>query len=1050
MADEDLHLDIPMEMQVGMRMGLAVATWRQAAPAPPPDAARAARAADLLEVTTALTGQSAEELAQALADGDPRACGALVLLEDVAERTAGAMRQVCVRSRDQRQWVTLQHEAEVFRSLAKALRHGPWLLDSYMLTALACRARGDNAGTAAAYRSAIGVATQLGRDSTLAIAYDNLGNVLRDIGALDDALTCYQQALDHERNPAGRHDIRTNYARALRELGELRSAYRILNDDLADLEQLGAQGLQFAIYLDSLATTLLALGESAAALRLLRQAAPEFPADEPGHQAINMLFQAQAHGALGEFAEQEKAFLSARDLAVAKARREKDVAHYRRGYAAARQRAVPRDDEVGSLFVQGIGAKEAEQWGAAAELLRRAAALSRSRGDEALALRAEANVVALLADAGQSGAALELARQVRHRAAEAGYARPEGMVIASLVGLANRGADVGEPLGALGLISTAQVLEAIHAQIVADTVADPVEREFETYDSGTLDAMLAKLAQEHHANRLAADCSRMAADKARLHDLRFELANRLAGLLLALNRLGDEEAAARTADELQSLLDARDMSLRGEIVGRRAIGSRLADRDPRTAITQLRGAVAAAELLRQRVAPGRDRLGVTTDSRDIYYRLAGMLYRSGEYAEAFNALQGIKGRQVIDAREAVQLAGGQSASGERDVPATLADVQRALAGLGDSRPATLVDLVAEANAITAYVVFADDIKVLHISGSAKSLLRSGAADVRERDIRLVEACQRDPLLRELIGQLAAVIPPRSRVLLVPDAYLHNVPLHLVPRDGRPWCEQVSIGYLTAAATLSFSAAVAPAAGRSFVAGDSGGDLPGAAGECRMVAGLLGTEPLVGQQCTFEAARAALQGDLDVVHLAVHGRSDVRRGGRASLRFADGRGGVRWVPFSELAALPWRARLVVFSGCGTGVSGRQLDSGLAGIAQAAAEGGATSVLASLWPVDDLVTAQYMDAFYHALAGQTGRSAADLLQIMDVSRDSLRAGTIAARAGSAARGQSRRRDGRGIHLAPDDQAADLAEPVGVIGEMLDWGPFVLFGNPALPRR
>ena len=179
------------------------------------------------------------------------------------------------------------------------------------------------------------------RDSTLAIAYDNLGNVLAGTGALDDALTCYQQALDHEQKPAGWHAIRLNQAHALAQLGELRSAYRILNDDLADRERSGDQGLQFALFLDNLAMTVLELGEPSAALRLLSRAAAQLPDDEPGHRAVNFLFQARAHAALGNFTAQETAFLSARDLALVKARQEKDAAHYRAGYAAARQRARP-------------------------------------------------------------------------------------------------------------------------------------------------------------------------------------------------------------------------------------------------------------------------------------------------------------------------------------------------------------------------------------------------------------------------------------------------------------------------------------------------------------------------------------------------------------------------------------------------------------------------------------------------------------------------------------------------------------------------------------
>ena len=198
----------------------------------------------------------------------------------------------------------------------------------------------------------------------------------------------------------------------------------------------------------------------------------------------------------------------------------------------------PAKDEANLLLYQAITAKQVEQWGAAFDLLQRSADLARSHGDEALALRAEANAVALLADAGQSGGALELARQVRHRAAEAGLARPEGMVIATLVSLTNRGADVGEQLGALGLITVAEVLLDINRQIVAATVTDPAEREFETNDSGALDAQLAMVAKLHHASQLEADRYRVAADKAHRQGLRFELANRLAGLIAGLRSPG--------------------------------------------------------------------------------------------------------------------------------------------------------------------------------------------------------------------------------------------------------------------------------------------------------------------------------------------------------------------------------------------------------------------------------------------------------------------------------------------------------------------------------
>ena len=108
-----------------------------------------------------------------------------------------------------------------------------------------------------------------------------------------------------------------------------------------------------------------------------------------------------------------------------------------------------------------------------------------------------------------------------------------------------------------------------------------------------------------------------------------------------------------------------------------------------------------------------------------------------------------------------------------------------------------------------------------------------------------------------------------------------------------------------------------------------------------------------------------RGTARLVHLAVHGRGDTRRGPRGSLAFSDARGGTEWVPFEQLAALPWSAELVVFSGCSTAVAGPRFGHELVSVARAAAERGAATVLACLWPVGDEPASALMTAFYREL-------------------------------------------------------------------------------------
>jgi CHAT domain-containing protein len=154
-----------------------------------------------------------------------------------------------------------------------------------------------------------------------------------------------------------------------------------------------------------------------------------------------------------------------------------------------------------------------------------------------------------------------------------------------------------------------------------------------------------------------------------------------------------------------------------------------------------------------------------------------------------------------------------------------------------------------------------------------------------------------------------------------------------------------------------------------VAGDSNKDLPGAHRECAAVADKLGVAPIVGKSCTFAAVRDALtaapEKRLDVVHLAVHWRADARHGGRSSLLFA---GHPRtWVPFVDLAALPWNAHLIVLSGCSTAVGG-------------------------LWPVDDTSAETFMTAFYSELSRRRGTGLIYLRELMDHARTLLRRTTV----------------------------------------------------------
>ena len=113
---------------------------------------------------------------------------------------------------------------------------------------------------------------------------------------------------------------------------------------------------------------------------------------------------------------------------------------------------------------------------------------------------------------------------------------------------------------------------------------------------------------------------------------------------------------------------------------------------------------------------------------------------------------------------------------------------------------------------------------------------------------------------------------------------------------------------------------------------------------------------------------------DSIHLACHGvfRSD--NPAFSALELADGN-------FSALDAekLGLGNALVVLSACDSGVATEAEGDEVFGLVRAFLIGGASRVLASLWPVDDETTVDWMTAFYQALqSGATPAGASQLAQ------------------------------------------------------------------------
>ena len=191
----------------------------------------------------------------------------------------------------------------------------------------------------------------------------------------------------------------------------------------------------------------------------------------------------------------------------------------------------------------------------------------------------------------------------------------------------------------------------------------------------------------------------------------------------------------------------------------------------------------------------------------------------------------------------------------------------------------------------------------------------------------------------------------------------------------------------------------------------------------------------GRDASEAALRSAATRTAGVVHVAGHAHASAVDATASGLLLAagdgtdggaDGRGGGDgFLTTREIAELDLSADLVVLTGCETGGGRIAGGEGVLGLSRAFFQAGASSVLATLWPIDDRASARFAESIYRHLLD--GSSKGDALA--KAMRDAL------ARAAAEPDG------GVGAGAAHGEGAPDLA-----IREShpSHWAAFVLLGD------
>jgi CHAT domain-containing protein len=252
--------------------------------------------------------------------------------------------------------------------------------------------------------------------------------------------------------------------------------------------------------------------------------------------------------------------------------------------------------------------------------------------------------------------------------------------------------------------------------------------------------------------------------------------------------------------------------------------------------------------------------------------------------------------------------------------------------------------------------------------------------------------QASELYRLLVAPVERYIGGKKRLIIVPDGGLANLPMEsLIDSRGRYLLEEHTVVYsqsASASLTLGAMARKMPAPQPSVIVfGDPAYDrssfapIPYTREEAEGVARQFPPQQRelhLGLSAGEEALKREDLERFGYLHFAVHGLVDNGNPTRSGLALAHAPGSSEdgILRAAEIARLRMNAQLVVLSGCRTADGKLLQGEGLLAISRSFYYAGARAVVATLWNVDDVSTAELMKTFYSRI--RAGKAPEDALR------------------------------------------------------------------------
>jgi CHAT domain-containing protein len=231
------------------------------------------------------------------------------------------------------------------------------------------------------------------------------------------------------------------------------------------------------------------------------------------------------------------------------------------------------------------------------------------------------------------------------------------------------------------------------------------------------------------------------------------------------------------------------------------------------------------------------------------------------------------------------------------------------------------------------------------------------------------------LSESLLGPVASQVRSAKRLIVVPDRRLYRVPFEALPLEDGFLGLSHTVVYLPAASLLTLAPERSAPLGQVVVVNADEGQEPfglaplrHAAEEARSVTASYASGRatlLSGADASLDRLAEVTRRPVDVLHLTSHAVLDPEVGPRVLLA-----GGSDDSPsaldVASLGRLPASPRLAVLSACETASGELVGGEGVLGLVRALTLHGTPQIVASLWTVDDELSATMMGLFHRSLA------------------------------------------------------------------------------------